>query len=685
MSVGPSASASVCGLVRLLRALTFRRSWTALGASRETPSSVTEECKILFKPVGHCETESGTVLKPVGHCETESGTVLKPVGHCETENMILLKPMGHGETENGTVLKSVGHCETENGTVLKSVRHCETENGTMLKPVGHCETDNGTVLNSDSCKPRNVQAESRRAEFFPGFPQVSVAKDGRALPKFALSSVYPVDKVTHRQFYISHSRALQEFTLLSHPVDKVRHCHRTDRHSHSYDRALPQSTLPHSHPVDKVRHGSHTQFHNHQGRALPQSALPHSHPAADKIRHSPSRQFHSGSGLVHSHFTHTAQHQGARARSRKRLPLSQSEEIEEVVSEHADVIQEFAAVLRCGEVAVRDMVRRDTRLLTQFDKEAVKAKMRLLLHHGFTPAKILSRYQVFCTTCCAGVMTGLLLCFRYQVFCRSYYTLQSRLAAMAPTKHYRHGLVTLLLSNPDFTARMTTHRREVAVMGDHSSQASYVADLLHCTEDHFRTLAAEHNFLLTLPPSRLREVVGVIRSFGLSMEEIRGKCLMLRCPPDMARDRLQRAVEAGVFDRALVSYALTNSQAHFEASFATWVRNAAALGGHANERELLMEKLQCSEADVRSLMRRKLSVSHLKSAKIKLCLEILQNEVGLSSKTILRQGNLLYYSPRRLRARWALLRSLDLPEAARTRELMLSERKFVAKYGYGSD
>lgn len=77
---------------------------------------------------------------------------------------------------------------------------------------------------------------------------------------------------------------------------------------------------------------------------------------------------------------------------RKRIRLHQSEEIEQVLAESTETILEFAAVLGCSEAEMTDMVRRDTRLVTQFSKHSVVAKMRLLLRYGFQPREIISRF-----------------------------------------------------------------------------------------------------------------------------------------------------------------------------------------------------------------------------------------------------------------------------------------------------
>ncbi|XP_076437846.1 uncharacterized protein LOC143277017 [Babylonia areolata] len=444
------------------------------------------------------------------------------------------------------------------------------------------------------------------------------------------------------------------------------------------------SVQPHSHETCKSADTAHSvssqQFNETSHCRLfptfslsltthPARTLTHEHrpPPPPTIRK--QRQLHT-SPQHHTHLTSASSRRNAtqtdQARSKKRIPLRQVEDIEEVLTQHAEVILEFAEVLGCGEVAMRDMVRRDTRLVTQFDKEAVMAKMRLLLDNGFAPAEILSRYQVFS---------------------RSYDRILTRLRAMEPVKRYKHSIAILLLSDPDFKARMDLYLKEVAVMGDHPSQASFMADLLECTQEELMTLVEEqqHEFLLTMPPSRLEEVVSLLRSYGFSAADMRRKCLMLKCLPDVARERLRHVVEAGVFDRQLVPYILTNSDAHFQSSFATWVDNAQALGEHANERELLMHKLQCSEEDIKVLMKRKRQVARMRPGKIARCVDVLREEVGLSPETILRHGSLLYYSPRRLQARWALLRPLDLSEAARARELQLSEKQFAAKYGYWSD
>ena len=265
--------------------------------------------------------------------------------------------------------------------------------------------------------------------------------------------------------------------------------------------------------------------------------------------------------------------------------------------------------------------------------------------------------------------------------------MQARLKTMEPVKHYRYGLVMLLLSDTHFQSRMDAYHKEVAIMGNHSSQASFIADLLGCTEEEIVSIAKRRNyeFLLTLPPSRLQEVVHLLRSVGVSIEEMREKPLMLKCPLDLAQERLDRVREAGVFELQLVPYILTNSDSNFENSFTSWVRNAAAMGGYTDTQELLMDRLQCSECDVQALMNRAPNIAVLTFFKLKSCLDILQEEMGLSCSVILSRGELLYLSPKRLLSRWVILKPLELTESVLVRELLLPERKYIAKYGHGSD
>ena len=100
------------------------------------------------------------------------------------------------------------------------------------------------------------------------------------------------------------------------------------------------------------------------------------------------RTFHSCTGLQVSELNNRG-----KTRSKKRIPLSCKEEIDEVIEEAREVIQEFASVLGCREGMVEDMVRGDTRLVTQFTKASVIAKMKLLMEHGFTAEEITSRWD----------------------------------------------------------------------------------------------------------------------------------------------------------------------------------------------------------------------------------------------------------------------------------------------------
>lgn len=111
------------------------------------------------------------------------------------------------------------------------------------------------------------------------------------------------------------------------------------------------------------------------------------------------RQFHICSAPWHHQICKTGEdpqrqapvrHSSAVA-PKKRIRLHQSEEIDQVLAESTETILEFAAVLGCSSAEATDMVRRDTRLVTQFNKQIVISKMHLLLHHGFQPGEIMSR------------------------------------------------------------------------------------------------------------------------------------------------------------------------------------------------------------------------------------------------------------------------------------------------------
>ena len=257
---------------------------------------------------------------------------------------------------------------------------------------------------------------------------------------------------------------------------------------------------------------------------------------------------------------------------------------------------------------------------------------------------------------------------------------------MEPVKHYRHRLVLLLLSQAQFQSRIAAYQREVAIMGEHSCQASFVAELLECTQEEVRTFAEQKHcgFLLTSPPSRLQEVVQILQSFGVSTAMMCERSLMLKCPPEVARRRLQRVRDAGVLKLSRVPHIMVSSDSSFRRSFTKWVQDAEALGGRASERELLMDRLGCSEKELEDMLTRKPHVARMKSGKLKRCLDVLQNEMGLSSAAILQQGDLLHFSKQRLLSRWELLKPFNLPEPALVKDLMLTERKFVAKYGFES-
>ena len=254
---------------------------------------------------------------------------------------------------------------------------------------------------------------------------------------------------------------------------------------------------------------------------------------------------------------------------------------------------------------------------------------------------------------------------------------------MESVKHYRHRVVLLLLSQAEFESRMAAYRQEVSVMGEHSCQAGFVGELLECGREAAERLAGRPHcdFLLTFPPSRLRAVVRVVREFGVDAAGMRAQCLMLRCSPELARSRLRRAADLGVLTPRRAPCLLTNSDRHVARSLARWRADKEALGDWDSERQLLMHRLRCSERQLAEVLARKPRVAAMRAAKLRRCLDVLQGEVGLSAAAIRQHADLLHFSQRRLASRWALLQPLRLPEAELVRDLLLTQRKFAAKYG----
>lgn len=350
--------------------------------------------------------------------------------------------------------------------------------------------------------------------------------------------------------------------------------------------------------------------------------------------------------------------------SRKRQPVH-DEDIELLLQNSQETIREYADLLDCSVTVVEDMVRYDRRIVAPNRKEDMTGKISLLLNAGFTGRDIASRCQVF----------------RHSL---AY--LSSRLASMQSVKRYRFRIANLLLPEDQFRSRMANYRKEVQVMGSHASQTSFVAELLECSQDEVVSLSKQvmGDFLLSFPPSRLQETAKLLLSFGVTKDKMREKVLMLRIQPDVIRERLKRMVDAGVFDVQRVCSALYYDDVHLDASFATWIRNAEALTGFASERDLLKTRLLCTDAQIDDLFRRKPRVAGLSSGKLKSCLDILQREIGVSSASILVYGDLLHFSPQRLRNRWAILRELGLSERALVKDLLLTEYQFSAKYGFDS-
>jgi hypothetical protein len=54
------------------------------------------------------------------------------------------------------------------------------------------------------------------------------------------------------------------------------------------------------------------------------------------------------------------------------------------------------------------------------------------------------------------------------------------------------------------------------------------------------------DYLLNFTPSRLKQAVEVLVSFGISMDMMREKYLMMRLQPEAIRKRLQRMKDAGI-------------------------------------------------------------------------------------------------------------------------------------------
>ncbi|KAK7475878.1 hypothetical protein BaRGS_00032846 [Batillaria attramentaria] len=347
----------------------------------------------------------------------------------------------------------------------------------------------------------------------------------------------------------------------------------------------------------------------------------------------------------------------------KRLPLKyqNEEDIDQILADGMDVMQEFADLLQCPLEHIQQMVRRDTRLVTHFSKQEVLAKMRLLLDHGFDADEITKRYQLFS---------------------RSIDFLRSRLRKLGAVKRYRYHLSLLLLSNAEFEHRLETYRKEMAVMGDHPSQISFVAYLLGSSETEVTSLVSRGcHHLLSMRPSRLLEVVNVLSNFSVSTDEIRNKCHMLKCVPDVARTRLQLVHDNGVYDPEKLESILLSSDSQFMSSVTRWCRDAEALGGLSSKREMLMKRLQCSEGDLEDMLLRAPALKPLSPSKLADSLHVLLDIIGLSPTSIVQNPTLLFFSTARLLSRWEILQHKGLTDYELIRALLLPERKFVSKFG----
>lgn len=260
-------------------------------------------------------------------------------------------------------------------------------------------------------------------------------------------------------------------------------------------------------------------------------------------------------------------------------------------------------------------------------------------------------------------------------------SLRIRLEEIKSVEHYQPCTYLLVVSDQYFKERIEAIRREIAIMGKHPSQVNFVACLLECSEEEVFAKARDKcKHLLTMLPSRLQELVQILQEFGVPKRMMLDNCSVFTCIPSVARERLKCVKDAGVYDVDKLVYILTADPEQFHQSLKYWIDNSTALGEFKNEKEYLMQRLQCSETDIQSMFSRKIILSRLRPAKLKHSLDVLINDIGISPRSIIQYPELLFYSKIRLLSRWELLQQQNLEERKLIQALILPNRKFHAQF-----
>ncbi|XP_046350930.2 uncharacterized protein LOC124131604 [Haliotis rufescens] len=345
----------------------------------------------------------------------------------------------------------------------------------------------------------------------------------------------------------------------------------------------------------------------------------------------------------------------------ERIPKRFDAEIQKVMQEHSDKIDGYATIMNCPRVVVESLIQADTRLVTSFTYEQIRAKMKMFVDFGFSPEEI-STYPA--------------------VFCRSYNDSKRRLAEMETVRKYHFSLRMVYVSEREFRRRIALYRKELSILGDHPTKVHFVAAKLNCdVTDVLDMIDKGNTHLMTRPPSAIDNLVDMILEYGFTTEQIRESPQVLIASLKLARHRFVLVKDSDVLNRMSLFTILGTNLSQFRASLRTWLLELAHLDGCEDCDCVLRRRLGVDENTVKAMHIRATKLKYLRARKIQPCLDILLKEMEIAPGDIVKQPVVLYFSPDRLLRRKAILEEAGVEGSwNRLNALCLSEAKFEIKY-----
>ena len=346
----------------------------------------------------------------------------------------------------------------------------------------------------------------------------------------------------------------------------------------------------------------------------------------------------------------------------RRIPKRYVEEIENVLELHHDKIVHLASICNCDVDLIESVIRQDTRIMTSFRFEDVLEKITLVMSYGYSIYDIIS-YSV--------------------LFARSLDELKRRLNDMEKVRKISFILRPLVLPQSMYRTYMEQMQKEAVLIDGHPSRDSYIASLLGCSESELKCLAEKGNrHLLTKKPSQMKQLVELLLSHGVSLEEIRQNPGVLLASVHLAKRRLQQLSELGLILKEHMVFILTTSDDNVEMVIPNWIKEKEALGPHSNRKQYLMHRLSLDEHQYEMMTRRANVIKEMNARRLKQVLGVLLDEMGLVSEDIQNHPTLLFYSVERLSKRMKILQEAGvISKTHLIKELKLTEADFSEKYG----